>query len=128
MTFKKILIKEDDMRKIQLLLEQMLNIEFQKRESSYWGEYCICKNLKTMKSMEIKYNYIDEDWQYEELKNCPIIIYLNETLEEDDCFQKILLEVHSVERVFIIEVKPNIYYRKYIYQDGQKELIWEKVY
>jgi len=39
-----------------------------------------------------------------------------------------LLEVHSVERVFIIEVEPNIYYRKYIYQDSQKELIWEKVY
>lgn len=128
MIYIEILIKDKDMKKIQLELEQMFSVEFEERESSYWGEYCICKNFNTMKSMEIKYNYVDDDWQYEEFKNCPIIIYLNQILEEDICFQKILDKVDSVESVFITDVKRNVYYRKYSYQNNQKILIWEKIY
>jgi len=126
MTNINILIKERDMKKIQSTLEQLLDIQFENRESSYWGEYCICKKLNTMKSIQIQYNYVDEDWQFEEFKDCPIVVNLNDILEGDDSFRKILDNVNSIERVFINEVKYNAYHRKYIYQDGRKELIWEK--
>lgn len=123
--YQEILIKENDMIYVKERLEKLLKIKFEEHESSYLGVYYISKNVEKISSIKIVNNFIDEDWQYVEYKDCPIIISLNDVEDEDDVLKQILLNENFVEKVLISEVESGKYSRKYMYEDGKKILISE---
>lgn len=127
MIFEEILIKENDMNYVKNRLEKLLKIKFEEHESSYLGIYYISRSKENIDSIKIVNNFVDEDWQYEEYKDCPIIISLNKVEDEDNVLKKIILNENFVKKVLISEVETGKYTREYIYENGKRILVSERI-
>lgn len=127
MIFQKILLLESDILHVKNILEKLLNVEFIEHESSFWGIYYMSKEIDGIEDIEIKNNYVDEEWQEDEFKDCPIIIYLNGVQSDVETLNFILKKLDkSVKAVFISDVQ-NEYCKKYSYLDGEKVLLHTRI-
>lgn len=121
--FQKLLLLESDILHVKDILEKLLNVRFNEHESSYLGIYYISDDIAEIGDIEIKNNYIDEGWQEDEFKDCPIIIHINEVQDNDKILDSIIEKLEkSIKAVFISDVQ-NKYFKKYLYLKGDKILV-----
>lgn len=111
MLFQEILLFENNILYIKRTLEKLLNIKFTTHESSYWGIYYLSKEIE---KIEIKDNFVDDDWQFDEDRDCPIVVSLNNVKDNDEILNIIVNRLKkSIKKVFISEINEN-YSKKYL--------------
>lgn len=69
-----VLIYEKDIEKVRKKVQQILKLDFTLHESNYYGKYYLCKMSDMIDEIKIMRKYTDNDWQYIDDKDCPIII------------------------------------------------------
>lgn len=80
----------DDISSVTEEIQKLLQISFSEHESSYWGIYNLAK-ISESENIRILYNFVDDDWQEEDYKDCSLLIELNQ-LNEPEKLMKILCE------------------------------------
>jgi len=83
-------LKLDNIEPAKSLLETILGVHFQLRDSMYLGEYYLCKVNKEEKYL-IRNNYFEnEGWAEEQYKNFKVLFYVNRPQNPDKLQQKIV--------------------------------------
>lgn len=101
----------------------LLKIKFITHESSYWGVYYLNKQIDNIGKIQIKNNFFDNDWQFIDDKDCPIIIYLDDVRNGEQTLDIIINKLNnSIKKVLISEIQCN-HCNNYLYINGKKVLL-----
>ncbi|MGC4378112.1 hypothetical protein WD019_14480 [Fictibacillus sp. Mic-4] len=115
--YLKLGITNNDRESVVKDVERILQISFERRESSYWGEYYIAK-IDHSQGIQLTYNFIDEGWQEEEYQDCPLLLSIDELAEPEREMWMICNELRYIKPLYMTEVEPNVFFKKYLFQDG----------
>lgn len=114
----------DDIDIVTKDLQNILNLHFEKQESSYWGEYTAAQ-LSEKESIRLIYNYVDNDWQEEEFKEYPLLLELNRLKELEEIMFLLCDKLSYIIPLYLDEIEAKVSSKRYIYQNGQFKLVYE---
>lgn len=120
----KIGITLDDIDKVTNDLEKLLEINFTKHESSYWGIYNLAK-LSEFENIKLGYNYVDDDWREEDHKDCLLILELNNLQFPEKMMELICENLSYSVPLYIKVIDPDLSTKKYNIENGQLKLVYE---
>lgn len=128
MIYQVILLFENDILYVKEKLEKLLNIKFEMHDSGYWGIYYLNRTqIDKFEDIEIKDNFVDDDWQFDEDTDCPLVVYLNGVKDNEDTLNIIIDDLQeSIKKVLITEMT-DIDIKKYLYVNKEKILINTKI-
>lgn len=117
----------DDLEAVTEEIKNLLKIPFSHHESDYWGLYNLAE-IEEKGTIRIVNNFVDEDWQVEDRKDCPLLIELNRLHEPEKITKMICENLSYIVPLHMEEIEPGEYIRKYIFADGQPKLVDEYFY
>lgn len=121
--YESVLIYENDIEKVRKKVQQILNLDFILHESNYYGMYYLCKTSELIDEIKIMRNYIDDDWQFIDDKDCPIVIQFDKVKNNVEYLDIIYKKMKNYIKKIIISEIDEQEYREYIYVDNEKKLI-----
>lgn len=122
--YEKFGIETESLDVVKNDLEEILKIKFDEHESSYWDVYYLAK-LGEETNLKIVKNFVDDDWQEEDHKDCPLLLEINKSKEE--IFDLLLgSSLPYLKHLYRSEIEPKKTSKKYKIVNGEFVLISER--
>ena len=118
-------IDETDGETTRHLVTELLKIDFQLHESSYWGEYF--RSKWEGNSYRIISNFHDGVWQEEDHKNFTWLLEVNDVEHPHAIFDAVATAASSIVFLHRTEVEEKISSCRYVYRDGEFHAIARSV-
>lgn len=118
----------DDIDLVTEDIQKLLQLTFTYHESGYWGIYNSAQ-ISESESIRILYNFVDDDWQEEDHKDCLILIELNQLTELEKMMKFLCENLSYLVPIHFSEVEYGKFSRTYTFEeDGSLKLVHEYIY
>jgi len=118
-------ISNSDIKSVKAKLEDILEITFEERESSYKGKYFHCK-LTDSQKIELGSNFEDGDWKEDKYKDYQLLLELSCLKNTAEVTSKILQNIDRSIFIKALEIQAGVSLKIYDFINGDFELVSEK--